>query len=631
MKKRLGNIDELRSDLEELKELFDATTDEGERETLKGKISEIEKRIKELNGNQSSAPKPKTGNANKPKPSTGKANKPKSNTSDRCKDLEAEVKDLKEQMRKQGITPKSQRNAPTRTTKPQKGTASGNKNKKRATTNQRTTANQDSSEKPTKQTNTKQRGGSKGNKTAKPQQGGDDAQAPNTKTRKVSEKQIQAKAKKEAKEAEKKVQQEAKALKISSNVAKKFQEYNFAQSVVRRALQYEEKPITYTTAFKFWHDIKLANDAGVFNKETPSFAQINSIFTELGEKLNSPTFAKNKKGNLTLPKAEWAVLKEISEVNKGFLTVKYANEFINISKRQDAEGAKALVKKIQNAEKREAVTPTTPFYKEMKEAETKAEAGEFVKYSHALKGIPKKKRALNGLMGTLQGLGCTCENYRKNLGGTYGETDNEGKQEASYPETAHSEDSEAQTMTIEEIRNKEYDYYEFDEKWCKLFQAPGTNFKYMFYGEPGSGKTALSMQFTEYLASQHELRVLYVTAEEFDSKSFQDKVVLNGLADNNVIVANKEFREMDLSAFDVIFIDSVQRLGMSPKEFDELVETYPEKAFVLLFQMTKGGDYKGGKDWEHNLDGTVKVDKNTNTATAYKRYTTNGQYNLKVF
>lgn len=628
MKKRLGNIDELQSDLAELRELLDATTDEGERETLKGKISEIEKRIKELNGNQSSAPKPKTGNANKPKPKTGKANKP--NTSDRCKDLEKEVKDLKEQMRQQGITPKSQRNAPTGKAKPQKGTHSGNKNKPRTTANKRTTANQEASDNPKKQTNTKQRGGSKGNKTAKPKQGGDDAQAPNTKPRKVSERQIQAKAKKEAKEAEKKVAQEAKTLKINSNVAKKFHEYNFAQSVVRRALRYEEKPITYTTALKFWHDIKLANDAGVFNKETPSFAQINRIFTELGENLNSPTFAKNKGGNLTLPKSEWDILKEIAEVDKGFLTVKYANEFINISKRQDAEGAKALVKKIKNAEKREAVTPTTPFYKEMKEAEAKAEAGEFVKYSHALKGIPKKKRALNGLMGTLKGvhgLGCTCENYRKNLGGTYGEEDNEGKQEASYPETAHSEGSEAQTMTAQDIRNKEYDCYEFNGKWGKLFKNPGKNVKIMIYGNPGEGKSALSLQFSEYLATKQNLHVLYVTAEEYDSKSLQDNIVLNGVENENVIFGDADTLDTDLSEYDFVFLDSVQRLRLTPEYFDDLVRKYPQTAFVFIFQVRKDGDYKGAKDWEHNVDAVVEV-KDHNALNG-KRYSTHEK--VKVF
>ena len=650
-RKRLGSVqtvEELREKIAKAENALEFSTDPQQREMLEKGIAAARAKIAELEGG-TPAPKKEKSQSSRGKAGANIKKKTDSPLKDQCENLRKENQELRKKLREAGKTATTNKGEgdTTKKTPPKKKETTTNKGegdtKKTPPKNKATTTNKgegDTTQKtpPKKKATTTNKGEGDTKKTPPKKKATTEKQGETKekKERKPSQKQIEAKAKKEAKEQEKRVENEAKNQGVNQKVAQKLLEYLFIQSVVRKSLRYKERDITYNSAYNFYNDILFANQARRFNAETPAFAIVQKIFKALEIKINSNDF-KTSKGGLpftSFTKEDWAVLQEISDIDKGFLTAKYAKEFVNISKTGDKNKADALVKKIESAEKKGAVTSATPFYKEMKEAKIKAEKYEFAQYSNALKGIGNKVKSLNGVMaglGGFKGLGCTCENFRGRVGNT-NESDSEGKHHASYHSVADREaNPQPATMTVQEIREKEYDYYDLDAKWCKIFDNPAKNFKFMFYGEPGSGKTALSMQFAEYLASKQGLRVLYVTAEEFDSKSFQDKVTLNGLEDDKIVVANRNFREMDLSDYDVIFLDSAQRLKLKHDEFDELVEKYPDKAFVILFQMTKGGDYKGGKDWEHNLDGSVEVDRNTNHATGYKRYTTNGKHSIKVF
>lgn len=54
------------------------------------------------------------------------------------------------------------------------------------------------------------------------------------------------------------------------------------------------------------------------------------------------------------------------------------------------------------------------------------------------------------------------------------------------------------------------------------------------------------------------------------------------------------------------------------KGFKELKAQYPKVAFILILQCTKSGQFKGGKEWEHEVEigaeitepGTISVYKN---------------------
>jgi len=61
----------------------------------------------------------------------------------------------------------------------------------------------------------------------------------------------------------------------------------------------------------------------------------------------------------------------------------------------------------------------------------------------------------------------------------------------------------------------------------------------------------------------------------------------------------------DLSKYDVIFIDSVNTLGLDLHDLEKLPKN---KAYAYIFQCTKDGKYRGSQEFEHNADTVIAVE-----------------------
>lgn len=156
-------------------------------------------------------------------------------------------------------------------------------------------------------------------------------------------------------------------------------------------------------------------------------------------------------------------------------------------------------------------------------------------------------------------------------------------------------------LTAEEIANRKFEYLAFSSPWSNLVGRPATNFTMMLHGEPGAGKTTLLLKFAKYLANTFG-KVLYVSSEEFAASTMTEKV--NTLL--NPFPANLEFAENlkdpDLSRYDFVILDSVNDLGLQLQDYKSLRAKHPNTAFILILQHTKAGNYRGGKDWEHEIE-----------------------------
>jgi hypothetical protein len=156
-------------------------------------------------------------------------------------------------------------------------------------------------------------------------------------------------------------------------------------------------------------------------------------------------------------------------------------------------------------------------------------------------------------------------------------------------------------LTAEEIANRKFEYLTFTPPWSNLIGKPATNFTMMLHGEPGAGKTTLLLKFAKYLANTFG-KVLYVSSEEFAASTMTEKV--NALL--NPFPANLEFAENlkdpNLSKYNFIILDSVNDLGLQLQDYKGLREKHPNTAFILILQHTKSGKYRGGKDWEHEIE-----------------------------
>lgn len=161
-------------------------------------------------------------------------------------------------------------------------------------------------------------------------------------------------------------------------------------------------------------------------------------------------------------------------------------------------------------------------------------------------------------------------------------------------------------VTAAELATKSFHTLPFTGKWLRIIGRPTPPFKIMFYGLPGSGKSSISLQFAKYLADNLGQKVLYVASEEGLNYTMQDKLRRFGVASPNIMIV--ESLPADFSAYDVVFIDSVNHAGL---EAEELRKLDPTKSYVYVFQSTKDGKFRGSNDYLHDVDVCVKVHEMT--------------------
>lgn len=183
-------------------------------------------------------------------------------------------------------------------------------------------------------------------------------------------------------------------------------------------------------------------------------------------------------------------------------------------------------------------------------------------------------------------------------------------------------------MTAEEVAVQEYETLDFDGKYRALMGNPATNFDMMLFGIAGSGKTTFLIQFAHYLCTKFGKPTLYVSGEEFNSLPLTLKIrELPSLPSKLFFAKNINSVPIPLENFGFIILDSVTDLGINLETYKRLREDYPEAGFIVILQTRKDGQFKGGKEWEHEMEvagvienGTVSIYKN--------RYGVKGQLNF---
>jgi hypothetical protein len=164
------------------------------------------------------------------------------------------------------------------------------------------------------------------------------------------------------------------------------------------------------------------------------------------------------------------------------------------------------------------------------------------------------------------------------------------------------------------IEGKNFDTLDFHGRWEGFFGKPSPDFKFMFYGKPGNGKSTFALQFAGYLSKELGKSVLYVANEEGFGYTLQEKVKRLNVANSNLYLCDSV--PEDLSQFDVVFLDSVNNLGLEPEDLKAMPAG---KAYVYIFQTTKDGNYMGKQEFAHDVDAVVRVE-NFNAYKDKNRY-----------
>ncbi len=267
----------------------------------------------------------------------------------------------------------------------------------------------------------------------------------------------------------------------------------------------------------------------------------------------------------------YEALKKLTGEEKIMASIGFIKRYITINGKPGMkEKAKQLLAQINRAIEKGRITDNDSYIIEIHEIKKNLKA---FTTNKNLKVLEIEKATLNGLEGIL---GCACQDL------------------SGIPTVMNSMD----------FVNMEFETIGLKGKWFDLIGDPSRNFTAMVFGKPKMGKSYLCVEFAGYLARNHG-KVLYVAKEEGLDYTLQQKLNDKEVAHPNLFVGS--VLPDDLSQYDFIFLDSVNKLGLGPEDLSRLKKSNPTKSFVFIFQTTKDGKFRGANTFQHDVDVVIEI------------------------
>ncbi|MBX7206045.1 MAG: hypothetical protein K1X81_11530 [Bacteroidia bacterium] len=152
--------------------------------------------------------------------------------------------------------------------------------------------------------------------------------------------------------------------------------------------------------------------------------------------------------------------------------------------------------------------------------------------------------------------------------------------------------------------------FNFQGRWREFLGLPDIHFEAVIFGSPGSGKSTLAAQLANYLSTNFG-RVIYVSAEEGISATFQDKMNLTAAMHPRLDVGDvRHWKQLELLPIDecnFLVLDSLQQLGIDEVVYKQLRQRYPNCAIISISQSTKDGKMRGSNVIAHDVDISIEV------------------------
>jgi hypothetical protein len=127
-------------------------------------------------------------------------------------------------------------------------------------------------------------------------------------------------------------------------------------------------------------------------------------------------------------------------------------------------------------------------------------------------------------------------------------------------------------------------------------------------GDSGAGKSYFSFELAKVFID-YGFSCKYYSMEEGLGKLTQDKLKAYDLGNDITLCANATLNEVrkDAKSFDLIIIDSFQKLNAKSDEFEKLRQDFPETVFIIIFQKTTAGTMRGGSSIKFNSSANIDV------------------------
>lgn len=185
------------------------------------------------------------------------------------------------------------------------------------------------------------------------------------------------------------------------------------------------------------------------------------------------------------------------------------------------------------------------------------------------------------------------------------------------PDEVQEEITQKLTSGARRLLEADYDVLPIDGEWSELMQNPAANLKIAIWGKPKNGKTSGALQLAEYFTNFG--KVLYNFADQGFNLSTRELWINSGLADNenaepsDIDTLDALEKEIASGNYRFVFIDMIsdyiRKEKLKPEEFKErFIKRYPNVSFILIFEVTKSGDFKGDQGWTHVVDAIMTVE-----------------------
>lgn len=297
----------------------------------------------------------------------------------------------------------------------------------------------------------------------------------------------------------------------------------------------------------------------------------------------------NKMGKSTSLKIRDNVLDEMLEIagsEKVRLSVSYLKRYVGMQGKEiTKEKAVKLFQIITGALEKEKVGNNDPYMEKLKRMLSSLRT--YINDTTTPDTLPIHEATLAGIQRALDGCGCGKNNSIHGLEG--------------FGNAQLAPDTVMNSMDFAKIQ---FNTLGFTGKWLELIGDPSSNFTAMVFGKPKMGKSFLCIDFAGYLARNHG-KVLYVAKEEGLDLTLQEKLNDKNVKHPNLFVTG--MLPSNLKPYDFIFLDSVNRLGLTAEDLRVFRQKYPSKSFIYIFQSTKQGNFRGENSFQHDVDVVIEI------------------------
>jgi len=375
--------------------------------------------------------------------------------------------------------------------------------------------------------------------------------------------------------------------------------------LLKRYAAMDGKKVTVKQILLLHAAIKKAATAKELDPEGPYKDQVKAMSRDLATTYNHCEKENMSSCSFHIPERLKKQITVISEQVELYPSVAYIRRFINVFGKDEKAKAKRLLAALEKAKDTKKVTTKDPNYNRFKEAiKILAQYVETDKWE-------MNEVQLGGFQGVggIESIGAINWKSLKQQGRSAAKSAT-AKVKKQAPKVVAKvkkvfEKKEPSSMSFAAMAKKKFKYIKLRKKFAGLLGLITDPFRVMLYGTGGGGKSSLALLLAYEFANHHDWKVYYQAAEEGISGTMKEKIIRLEIAHDNIEGGQDQpasFKDINLWV-----IDSVDDSHHTPQQVKDICKKYPHLSVITIHHLTKGGDFKGDSDWQHDCSAEIMV------------------------